>query len=199
MGLDDEDVPQGAVGDALGDGRRGQENARAPSPPPQQLPPPNFGMDWRPPAPAAHIPADPFAFPFAPPYAPHLAFPHAPFYAAPYILPFALPYAPPFAFPYVPLHPFPFAGPPAPPPADADEGMVVAGVDGEQRVVIPQLDAETIGPLSSEQSLGFFTSEEDEESPSTSGLSSSTKRSREESDEQAAAKRPRWSDDSDSD
>ncbi len=78
---------------------------------------------------------------------------------------------------------------------------------------IPELDdvdvssVENIGPLSREDTLeefsfGSFFSyfQGAPETPSTSGLSSSTRRRRTESNgQEAAAKRPRWSDESDTD
>lgn len=159
--------------------------------------------------------ANPFAFAYDPPYLP----PYTPRHAAPYVPPYAAPHAFPYAAP--PANPALFHADPhgvleqliarnQHERLEQDPGIDAIGVDEEDEIVIPELEVfglgypETIGPLTTAECLGFFRSdsslEEEAVVPSTSGLSSATRRSREESDEKGAvAKRPRWSDESDSD
>ncbi|XP_054451985.1 uncharacterized protein LOC129088779 [Anoplopoma fimbria] len=193
----EEEIDVVGVDDEGGDG--------PPSPPVLRFPSPNLGMDQRQQDPV-YVPVSPAA-PYSPHYACLLAYlyaapypaPYAFLPAAPFIDPYSFPPAAPYAFlpaaPFIDPYSFNPAAPPTNPPAflNADPHGVPEQVSG---------DAETMGPLSSEQSSGFYGSgsslEEAPASPSTS--SSSTRRRRDESDEeQAAAKRPRWSDESDSD
>lgn len=157
------------------------------------------------------------AFPYvAPsfPFAFHYAFP--PVYPnAPHLYtdlsgnPYAVPYAAPHAYldgviEQLQLHQQ--RGP--------EEDGYYDEMEDEDRMEVPELVAnsfmglvENIGPLWAEDLFeefsfsGFFSSSPgDTESPSTSGLSSFTSRRRERSnEEEEAAKKPRWSNESDSD
>lgn len=162
--------------------------------------------------------ANPFPFAYAPPYVLPYAYPfvfaNVPPYAHPYAYPFA--YVPPYPAPYVPCYAAPQAFPYADPHGvleqliarnqqgrpEQDPGLDAFGVDEEDGIEPPELEVfglgypETIGPLTTEETFGFFggdnSLDDDAVVPSTSGLSPSTRRSREESnEEQASAKRPR--------
>lgn len=143
----------------------------------------------------------PYAFPMAVPYAVPHPFAHPYLHAFSSVYPYVLPQAPPYpgvyASPYDVLYGH----------YDYFENME------EDEVEVFHFNAtdlvssvENIGPLPVENSFEevsfscFFSSfSEASEYPSTSGISSSTRRSREESSDEEAAKRPRWSPESDSD
>ncbi|KAK5853551.1 hypothetical protein PBY51_014694 [Eleginops maclovinus] len=170
------------------------------------------------PPPAAPSPVY-YPVPYAVPYAVLYAVPYSVPYAVPYpyYAPWSNPYAYPYASPFADPHAYPQAAPayPQAPPAyndppydaypsdddnnhareelfrryfdeplaeDEDEEIDVVGLD------FPVLDVEDIGPISLEDS-------------SEVSIDSSTKRCREDSEEEeeSPAKRPRWSEDSDSD
>ncbi|XP_034531736.1 circumsporozoite protein-like [Notolabrus celidotus] len=169
--------------------------------------------------------AAPYAHPYAHPYAAPYDNPYAHPYAAPYDNPYAHPYAAHYRNAYSAAYgptfgylnpPFaPLANPNLPPyvvrpadPLDSDSDYSSDSYDSSDssELQIPQLEPETLGPLTSEESEELFFScdeslEEDPASPSTSGPGSSRKRGRDESeeDEGPAARRPRWFDDRDSD
>lgn len=202
-----------------------RENARLPSIPLQPIPTPHDGMErpqqgHAPPFPALY--PDPYSFPYAVPhpvpnaYSPAFpaAFPHA---AS--IFPPAFPAGFPPAFLFTDPHAFALdnAAPAFPqpdpqidqqsdPPTDSDYDSddefeqlmdVYSGPDDYEYSEFSDTGDEQVVPVFN---IGPEKSSEDEESPSTSGLSSSTRRRREDSDQgEPAAKRPRWSEESDSD
>lgn len=143
----------------------------------------------------------PYALPFAVPYAVSDPFAHPYFRAFPSVDPYALPHAPP----YPGFHDNPydvFYG-----HYDYLEYMDDDGVESSYFNATALVSSvENIGPLPVETSSEefsfscFFSSfPEASENPSTSGISSSARRVREESSDEEAAKRPRWSPESDSD
>lgn len=155
----------------------------------------------------AHLFPYVYALPFGVPYAASDPFAHPYFHAFPSVDPYALPQAPLYPGfhdnPYDVLYGH----------YDHFENMDDEDEEEEAGVEIPYFNAtelvssvENVGPLPVENSSEefsfscFFSSfPEASEYPSTSGISSSTRRISEESSDEEAAKRPRWSPESDSD